>query len=70
MNIAQKNKWRLIFKIVSMALAFIILISAIIMDYSDKEAKNLISIAPMLFVFIGAVFGADYFSKPHDDFKG
>lgn len=67
MTLQNKNRWRLCFKIFSMILAATVLASAIIMDYINKDAKNLISIAPALFVFIGAVFGADYFSNAKDD---
>lgn len=67
MTIVNKNKWRLRFKVFSMILATGVFLGAVYMDSISREAKNLIAIAPALFVFIGAVFAADYFSKPQGD---
>lgn len=67
MTLNDKNNWRLRFKQFSMVLASSVVLGALILDVMDKDGKNLIGIAPSLFVFIAAVFGVDYFSKPSEE---
>jgi len=66
MNLQNKNLWRLRFRILCFIIATSILIAVIYMDSINKDAKNLIAIAPSIFAFISAVFAIDYYTKPKD----
>ena len=66
MDLEEKNKWRLRFKIYSMILVTMVLVIGVWLTMIDKVAA-FIGIATNVIVFAAGVFGIDYFSKPSDD---
>lgn len=68
MDLNEKNKWRLRFKIYSMILVTAVLVVGIWLAVIDKAAA-FIGIATNIIVFATGVFGIDYFTKPGEERK-
>lgn len=69
MTIQQKNSWRLRFKLASMATMIGSVVFAGVLAWVGKDVVAFSGIVTGLAVFFGAVFTADYFSKPVDENK-
>ncbi|MGB1226468.1 MAG: hypothetical protein ACPG9K_01140 [Poseidonibacter sp.] len=66
MNIEEKNKWRLKFKVMSILVVLLTLIIGATLSWLDK-GNSFAGIGTGVLAFCGAVFGADYFSTPKDN---